>query len=104
MYNTQEILLLGDNIEDTELNELKSQVDCHDVVNMQYTSGTTGFQGVMLTHYNISNNGFLTGEHMKFTGNDKLCCCVPLFHCFGVVLATMNCLTHGCTQSDGGTF
>ena len=52
----------------------------------------------MLTHYNISNNGFLTGEHMKFTGNDKLCCCVPLFHCFGVVLATMNCLTHGCTQ------
>lgn len=43
MYNTQEILLLGDNIEDTELNELKSQVDCHDVVNMQYTSGTTGF-------------------------------------------------------------
>ena len=99
MYNTQEILLLGDNIEDTELNELKSQVDCHDVVNMQYTSGTTGFpKGVMLTHYNISNNGFLTGEHMKFTGNDKLCCCVPLFHCFGVVLATMNCLTHGCTQ------
>ena len=52
----------------------------------------------MLTHYNISNNGFLTGEHMKFTGNDKLCCCVPLFHCFGVMLATMNCLTHGCTQ------
>ena len=83
----------------TMLNELKSQVDCHDVVNMQYTSGTTGFpKGVMLTHYNISNNGFLTGEHMKFTGNDKLCCCVPLFHCFGVVLATMNCLTHGCTQ------
>ena len=48
--------------------------------------------------YNIANNGFLTGEHMKFTADDKLCCCVPLFHCFGVVLATMNCLTHGCTQ------
>lgn len=52
----------------------------------------------MLTHYNIANNGFLTGEHMKFTADDKLCYCVPLFHCFGVVLATMNCLTHGCTQ------
>ena len=99
MYNTAEILLLGDNVEDDRLNELKSKVDCHDVVNMQYTSGTTGFpKGVMLTHYNITNNGFLTGEHMKFTADDKLCCCVPLFHCFGVVLATMNCLTHGCTQ------
>lgn len=99
MYNTSEILLLGDNIEDTRLEELKNRVDCHDVVNMQYTSGTTGFpKGVMLTHYNITNNGFLTGEHMKFTADDKLCCCVPLFHCFGVVLATMNCLTHGCTQ------
>ena len=99
MYNTAEILLLGNNIEDSCLNELKSKVDCHDVVNMQYTSGTTGFpKGVMLTHYNIANNGFLTGEHMKFTADDKLCCCVPLFHCFGVVLATMNCLTHGCTQ------
>ena len=47
----------------------------------QYTSGTTGFpKGVMLTHYNIANNGFLTGEHMKFTADDKLCCCVPLYH------------------------
>ncbi len=46
----------------------------------------------------IVNGGFLTGEHMKFTSDDKLCVCVPLFHCFGVVLATMNCLTHGCTQ------
>jgi len=66
---------------------------------MQYTSGTTGFpKGVMLSHHNIANNGYLTGEHMKFTEDDKLCVCVPLFHCFGVVLATMNCLTHGCTQ------
>ena len=99
MYNTAEILLLGCNIDDDELLEAKAKVDCHDTVNMQYTSGTTGFpKGVMLTHYNISNNGFLTGEHMKFTSDDKLCVCVPLFHCFGVVLATMNCLTHGCTQ------
>ncbi|MBO5699651.1 MAG: AMP-binding protein [Bacteroidaceae bacterium] len=99
MYNTAEILQLGSNIDNDELTEAKAKVDTHDVVNMQYTSGTTGFpKGVMLTHHSISNNGFLTGEHMKFTQADKLCVCVPLFHCFGVVLATMNCLTHGCTQ------
>ncbi len=94
MYNTPELLLLGENIEDDKLEAAKKLVDCHDVVNMQYTSGTTGFpKGV-----NIANNGLLTGEHMKFTADDKLCCCVPLFHCFGVVLASMNVLTHGCTQ------
>ena len=99
MYNTAEILLLGENTEDDEFQRLRKSVSCHDVVNMQYTSGTTGFPtGLMLTHYNIANDGFLTGEHMKFTQDDKLCVCVPLFHCFGVVLATMNCLTHGCTE------
>jgi fatty-acyl-CoA synthase len=99
MYNTAEILLLGSNVEDRELEDVKRQVNCHDVVNMQYTSGTTGFpKGVMLTHYNIANNGYFTGEGMGFTAEDKLCCCVPLFHCFGVTLATMNVLTHGCTQ------
>ncbi len=99
MYNTAEMLLLGENQADDELNHLKSKINCHDVVNMQYTSGTTGFpKGVMLSHHNIANNGYLTGEHMKFTEKDKLCVCVPLFHCFGVVLATMNCLTHGSTQ------
>ena len=99
MYNTAELLLLGKNISGQKLNELKSKVNCHDVVNMQYTSGTTGFpKGVMLSHYNIANNGYFTGEGMHFTQEDKLCCCVPLFHCFGVVLATMACLTHGTTQ------
>jgi fatty-acyl-CoA synthase len=99
MYNTAEILLLGSNVDDEALHAVKSQVKCHDVVNMQYTSGTTGFpKGVMLTHYNIVNNGFFTGEGMHYTSADKLCCCVPLFHCFGVVLSTMNVLTHGCTQ------
>ena len=99
MYNTQEVLLLGQNIDDDLLEERKKTFDCHDVVNMQYTSGTTGFpKGVMLTHHNIVNNGFFTGEGMNFTQEDKLCCCVPLFHCFGVTLASMNVLTHGCTQ------
>lgn len=99
MYNTAEILLLGKNVPDSEFNRLRALSTCHDVVNMQYTSGTTGFpKGVMLTHYNIVNNGYLTGVHMQFTADDKCCVCVPLFHCFGVVLATMCCLTHGSTQ------
>lgn len=99
MYNTAEMILLGSNLPDDELLSIKKAVSCHDVVNMQYTSGTTGFpKGVMLSHHNIANNGYLTGEHMKFTQKDKLCVCVPLFHCFGVVLATMNCLTHGSAQ------
>ena len=99
MYNTAEILLLGSTKSDEEYKAIKDTVDCHDVVNMQYTSGTTGFpKGVMLTHHNIANNGYLTGYHMKYTPKDKLCVCVPLFHCFGVVLATMACLTNGCTQ------
>ncbi|SFS46537.1 fatty-acyl-CoA synthase [Porphyromonadaceae bacterium NLAE-zl-C104] len=99
MYNTAELLLLGKNVPDQEFKRLRSLSRCHDVVNMQYTSGTTGFpKGVMLTHHNIANNGYLTGVHMKFTSDDKCCVCVPLFHCFGVVLATMCCLTHGSTQ------
>ena len=99
MYNTAELLLLGENVADAALKEAQRGIGCHDVVNMQYTSGTTGFpKGVMLTHHNITNNGYFTGEGMGFTAEDKLCCCVPLFHCFGVVLASMNVLTHGCTQ------
>ena len=100
MYNIPELLLLGKNsLKDDEYAAIKESVSCHDVVNMQYTSGTTGFpKGVMLTHHNITNNGFLTGEHMGFTADDKLCVCVPLFHCFGIVLATMNVITHGCTE------
>ena len=57
---------------------------------MQYTSGTTGFpKGVMLTHHNITNNGYCIGQCMKFTENDRVCLPVPLFHCFGIVLGIM---------------
>ncbi len=99
MYSASELLLLGNNMDISLLNDIKKSVVPDDVMMMQYTSGTTGFpKGVMLSHFNLANNGYLTGEHMKFTQDDKLCVCVPLFHCFGVTLATTNCLTHGCTQ------
>lgn len=82
-----------------ELNAAKNIVDIHDVVNMQYTSGTTGFpKGVMLTHYNILNNGKSIGDRMKFTERDRLCITVPFFHCFGLVLAIMASITHGTTM------
>lgn len=86
---------LGESIDDSEYHKIEASLDPQDVINMQYTSGTTGFpKGVMLTHYNILNNGKGIGDCMKFTENDKLCITVPLFHCFGLVLGVMACLTH----------
>jgi fatty-acyl-CoA synthase len=99
MYNTNELMLLGKHTDDEELLKVKETVNNTDVVNMQYTSGTTGFpKGVMLTHRNILNNGYYIGERQKFTENDKLCITVPLFHCFGIVLAVMAIITHGATM------
>jgi fatty-acyl-CoA synthase len=99
MYNTAELILLGSQLDEKLFNELKAQAVCQDVVNMQYTSGTTGFpKGVMLTHHNIVNNGYATGECMNFTADDRLCVCVPLFHCFGCVLALCSVITHGSTM------
>ena len=98
MYNTSELLLLGEHQPDDALDRARVSIDCHDVVNMQYTSGTTGFpKGVMLTHYNILNNGYFIGERQRLTGEDRLCLPVPLFHCFGIVLGVMAVLTHGGT-------
>lgn len=99
MYNTAELILLGSHLDDLELEEVKSTVNTHDVVNMQYTSGTTGFpKGVMLSHHNILNNGFATGECMRYTAADRLLVCVPFFHCFGCVLALCAIVTHGATM------
>jgi len=98
MYNSAEILLLGKHGNEEEFQRIKQSLDCNDVVNMQYTSGTTGFpKGVMLTHRNILNNGLSIGDRQKFTSNDRLCLPVPLFHCFGIVLGVMAVLTHGAT-------
>ena len=95
MYNFNDLYAMADCTEEADYRRLRATVDPQDVANMQYTSGTTGFpKGVMLTHYNIVNNGKSIGDCMKFTHADKLCIPVPLFHCFGLVLGVMACLTH----------
>jgi len=96
---------LAKEISDEELAEVERSLDIHDVINMQYTSGTTGFpKGVMLTHYNLVNNGYYIGECMKFTEKDRLCIPVPFFHCFGSVLAVMASVTHGTAMVPIVTF
>jgi len=96
MVNFDLLHELGKDVPDAELAAVEATLDRHDVINMQYTSGTTGFpKGVMLTHFNLVNNGFHIGECMKFTEKDRLCIPVPFFHCFGCVLGVMVCVTHG---------
>ncbi|HEY5468449.1 MAG TPA: AMP-binding protein [Coriobacteriia bacterium] len=97
-YNVPELLLLGGHMPDDELRAITATLKDDDVINMQYTSGTTGFpKGVMLTSRNILNNGFFIGERQKLTPADKVCLPVPLFHCFGIVLGVLAVLTHGAT-------
>ncbi len=105
MYNTRELLQLGRQCDGAELQRVRRSLSCHDVINMQYTSGTTGFpKGVMLSHYNILNNGYFIGDRQKFSTADRLCLPVPLFHCFGCVLGVMAALTHGVTLVPLETF
>ncbi len=81
---------------DDELDERESQVGLDDVINMQYTSGTTGFpKGVMLSSRNIVNNGYWLGRGLDYSHRDRLCLCVPLFHCFGCVIGVLGAYTHG---------
>lgn len=99
MYHWSELERMGKTVPDAEYQAIKKSLKPDEVVNMQYTSGTTGFpKGVMLTHYNIINNGLSIGDCMKFTERDRLCIPVPFFHCFGLVLAIMACVTHGSTM------
>ena len=79
---------------------MASKVRVHDVCNMQYTSGTTGFpKGVMLTHYNVVNNGKCIGDRMGLSTADRMMIQVPMFHCFGMVLSMTSSMTHGATMS-----
>ena len=93
-------LALADNVPIEEVYRRASLVDKHDVCNMQYTSGTTGFpKGVMLTHYNVVNNGKCIGDRMDLSTADRMMIQVPMFHCFGMVLAMTASMTHGVTLS-----
>ena len=82
-----------------EVYRMAAAVDKNDVCNMQYTSGTTGFpKGVMLTHYNVVNNGKYIGDHMELSTADRMMIQVPMFHCFGMVLSMTASMTHGTTM------
>jgi len=99
MFSFDEIVDMGKEITDEELQKRQNSLHFNDVINMQYTSGTTGFpKGVMLTHYNIVNNAYWVGNYMGFTNKDRLCIPVPFFHCFGCVLSTLNCVVYGATM------
>ncbi len=83
-------------VSEEQLDASESQVGLDDVINMQYTSGTTGFpKGVMLSSRNILNNGYWLGRGLGYTPQDRLCLCVPLFHCFGCVIGALGAYTHG---------
>jgi fatty-acyl-CoA synthase len=86
----------GGAAERDRLAQLAAELQFDDPINIQFTSGTTGFpKGATLTHHNILNNGFFLGQGMKFTEHDRVCIPVPLYHCFGMVIGNLGCLTHG---------
>jgi len=81
------------------LHEIEETLQFDDPINIQYTSGTTGFpKGATLTHHNILNNGFFIGETLHYTEKDRVCIPVPFYHCFGMVLGNLACTTHGATM------
>lgn len=99
MFTYGELVRRGESISDEQLRDREKTLDYHDVINMQYTSGTTGFpKGVMLTHYNIISNAQMVGDVMGMTEKDRLLIQVPLFHCFGCVMSTLNSVCHGSTM------
>jgi fatty-acyl-CoA synthase len=95
----QEVSSFAENEHKEQLVRLAGKLKCHDPINIQFTSGTTGFpKGASLTHHNVLNNGFFVGEAMRLEASDRVCIPVPLYHCFGMVLGNLACLTHGATM------
>ncbi|EJL80233.1 acyl-CoA synthetase (AMP-forming)/AMP-acid ligase II [Variovorax sp. CF313] len=95
MQRFSQLLASGD-AADPRVGQVQKTLKATDPINIQFTSGTTGFpKGATLTHRNILNNGFFIGECMKLSPVDRLCIPVPLYHCFGMVLGNLACLTHG---------
>ncbi len=99
MFNFSDLLELGKDVSDEELAAMQDACDPEDVINMQYTSGTTGFpKGVMLTHNNVINNAYYVGEAQDYTDKDILCIPVPFFHCFGLTMSITTCVVYGATM------
>ncbi|MDD7555865.1 AMP-binding protein [Ruminococcus sp.] len=99
-YTWDEAMALAEQVPYSEVEARRRTIDKNDVCNMQYTSGTTGFpKGVMLTHYNVVNNGKAIGDCMDLSTADRMMIQVPMFHCFGMVLAMTASMTHGTTMS-----
>jgi len=104
-YSWDEALSLADTVDVKEVYKMRAKINIHDVCNMQYTSGTTGFpKGVMLTHYNVVNNGKAIGDCMDLSTAERMMIQVPMFHCFGMVLAMTASVTHGTTMSPMPAF
>jgi fatty-acyl-CoA synthase len=98
-FSWDEFLKKADEITSDDLIERAEALTFDDAINIQYTSGTTGFpKGVVLTHHGVLNNGYIIGEGMGFTDKDRLCIPVPFYHCFGMVLSNLVCVTHGSTM------
>ena len=98
-YTWEHAVGLGDSVPQSEVEVRRRRIHKDDVCNMQYTSGTTGFpKGVMLTHYNVVNNGKAIGDCMDLSTADRMMIQVPMFHCFGMVLAMTASMTHGTTM------
>lgn len=96
MLNFDDVSNSADEADLAQLARIEATLQFDDAVNIQFTSGTTGApKGATLTHHNILNNGFFIGEAMRLTEHDKLCIPVPLYHCFGMVLGNLACVTHG---------
>ena len=95
-YNFDNIPARAGAGEKQQLGKLAAALQPDDAINIQFTSGTTGSpKGATLTHFNILNNGYFVGEAMKITEQDRVCIPVPFYHCFGMVLGNLNCITHG---------
>ena len=96
MFNFDELLQPADPDDLARLSERGAQLQFDDPINIQFTSGTTGApKGATLTHHNILNNGFFVGEAVHLTPDDRVCIPVPLYHCFGMVIGSLGCMTHG---------
>lgn len=99
MFNWSDLLARASSISDSQLSECQAQLKPEDVINMQYTSGTTGFpKGVMLSHYNIINNALNVAESQRINEQDRICIPVPFFHCFGCVMGTLASVATGATM------